>query len=221
MVCLPAPACRALLAQATALWPKRSRASDGICPSAAHTKANPTSDHELGNAVDLTHDPTNGCDAHRWARLLADRRDRRVKYIISDRKIWNPLVAARATYSALRSEGASRLRAAVSAAPGWRSYSGRNPHTSHAHVSIHARSRGDTSPWFVDLPTPPVPPAPSPIHLEEDDMPLIVWDPDNAWLIDAGRKTYIEDSAELSRLKAVGVKELVAPKLAARTPEAQ
>lgn len=170
MACTPAPAAKALLAEATAQWPKRSRASDGICPSLSHTAASPKSDHELGNAGDLTHDPANGCDAHAEARRLVTRRDRRVKYIISNRQIWNPLIATRATYSALRTEGVGRLRALASAAPGWRSYTGPNPHTTHAHVSIHAAGRNDTRPWFVDVPGPPVPP-PAPSWKWEDYVP--------------------------------------------------
>lgn len=118
-------ACQAVLVQASARWPKRSRASDGICPSAAHTSANPTSDHELGNAVDLTHDPASGCDAHAWAEELRRRRDPRVKYVISNRRIWNPVIS-----------------------PEWRGYSGSNPHEKHVHVSILPGCRGDTSPWF-------------------------------------------------------------------------
>jgi len=37
------PAAIAVLRQATALRPKRKRASDGLLPSAAHLKASPTS----------------------------------------------------------------------------------------------------------------------------------------------------------------------------------
>lgn len=55
---------------------------------------------------------------------------------------------------------------------------------------------------------------------EDDDMPLIMWDPNTAWLVDGGRKVRIDDPAEKDALKAAGVKEVVAPKLAARTPEA-
>jgi hypothetical protein len=51
------PAAIAVLRQATALVPKRKKASDGLLPSAAHIKANPNSDHNTGLAVDLTHDP--------------------------------------------------------------------------------------------------------------------------------------------------------------------
>jgi hypothetical protein len=54
------PAAIAVLRQATALWPKRKKASDGLLPSRAHVKQNPNSDHNSGFAVDLTHDPKNG-----------------------------------------------------------------------------------------------------------------------------------------------------------------
>ena len=55
-----APAAIAVLRQATARQPRRKKASDGLLPSAAHLKASPTSDHNTGYAVDLTHDPVNG-----------------------------------------------------------------------------------------------------------------------------------------------------------------
>lgn len=122
-----APACKAALTQATALWPQRLRLSDGILASVAHTKTNPTSDHELGNAFDLTHDPAHGVDCHLLAQQVTA--DRRVKYIIWNRCIWNPAVS-----------------------PRWRAYTGSNPHTKHMHVSIRAACRDDTSPWWKPLP---------------------------------------------------------------------
>jgi len=56
------PAAIAVLRQATALFPKRKKLSDGLLPSLAHQKASPNSDHNTGLAVDLTHDPENGID---------------------------------------------------------------------------------------------------------------------------------------------------------------
>jgi hypothetical protein len=56
------PAAIAVLRQATALYPKRNRLSDGLLPSSAHIKQSPNSDHNTGLAVDLTHDPKNGVD---------------------------------------------------------------------------------------------------------------------------------------------------------------
>jgi len=47
------PAALAVLRQATALKPKRKKASDGLLPSAAHLKQSPNSDHSI-NASDST-----------------------------------------------------------------------------------------------------------------------------------------------------------------------
>jgi hypothetical protein len=58
------PAAIAVLRQATALRPKRGKASDGLLPSPAHQKQNPSSDHNTGFAVDVTHDPAFGIDGH-------------------------------------------------------------------------------------------------------------------------------------------------------------
>lgn len=128
----PARACRNALAEATQRWRGRNRASDGIMGDRNHCPG--SSDHCTGNAFDLTHDPVNGCDAHALAEGLKQRIDPRVKYVISNARIWNPSIA-----------------------PGWRTYSGANPHTSHAHVSIHGRAREDSAPWW-DAPPPPVHP---------------------------------------------------------------
>lgn len=123
MGCTPAPACVAARKQASALAPGRSQASDGICGDEAHQARK--SDHNAGEAVDLTHDPGNGFDAHSHARAIAARRDPRVKYIISERRIWNPDISS-----------------------AWRPYDGSNPHEKHFHMSIHRWARDDTSAWF-------------------------------------------------------------------------
>ena len=115
------PAAVAVLRQATALAPKRMKASDGLLPSAAHLKANPNSDHNTGLAFDITHDPKRGIDASvcftKW------REDERVDYLIFNGKIW-------------------------SKARGERKYTGKNPHTKHIHCSIKAEQGENTSPWF-------------------------------------------------------------------------
>ncbi len=129
MGCVPAPSCKAALAEATVRWPARSRASDGICASAQHTVQNPTSDHELGNAWDLTHDPQNGVDCHVLAEQVSN--DPRVKYTIWNRRIKKP-------------------------GRPWLPYTGANPHTKHMHVSIRSDARDTTGPWF---PLPAVAPA--------------------------------------------------------------
>lgn len=143
MTCRPAPACAAALQQATRRWPDRSRATDGTCASPEHSKRNPASDHEpdhqgYATAFDLTHDPANGCDAHRLAEQLVTARDPRVKYVISRRRIWR-------SYD----RPASRTRPFL---PAWtpEPYTGSNPHVSHVHVSINGgEHRFDTRPWWA------------------------------------------------------------------------
>jgi hypothetical protein len=58
------PSAKSVLRQATALRPKRMKASDGLLPSKEHIKQSPNSDHNSGFAVDLTHDPLNGINCH-------------------------------------------------------------------------------------------------------------------------------------------------------------
>lgn len=130
MSCRPAPACAAGLAQATALWPNRNRASDGTCASQGHSQQNPTSDHEpnargLATAFDLTHDPANGCDCNVLSEQVKD--DPRVKYVIWNRRIYNPAI--------------SRT---------WRGYTGSNPHHHHMHVSVTDAAENDTRPWYTE-----------------------------------------------------------------------
>lgn len=117
----PAPACIQALADASAAWPNRSKASDGIMGDASHQARK--SDHNEGNAFDVTHDPENGCDGETIAALAQE--DERTKYIIWNRRIW------------------SRTRQAE----GWRAYDGANPHTHHCHVSIVEALRESRAPW--------------------------------------------------------------------------
>jgi len=118
------PAAIAVLRQATALWPKRKKLSDGLLPSLAHQRLSPNSDHNTGLAVDLTHDPDKGVDCAVIFEKLKE--DERVSYLIFNKKIW------------------SRDKAKS----GNRPYSGSNPHTKHLHISINADKANDTSPWF-------------------------------------------------------------------------
>jgi hypothetical protein len=127
------PAATAVLKQATMLWPKRKKLSDGLLPSLAHQKANPNSDHNTGLAVDLTHDPKNGVDCAKIFESL--KKDKRVSYLIFDKKIW------------------SRKQARS----GNRPYSGSNPHTKHLHISINSNSANDTSDWFSWMKAKPKP----------------------------------------------------------------
>ena len=122
-----APAAASLLTQATTLWPNRSRASDGTIGDPSHAAR--ASDHNpdargIVHAADLTHDPANGCDNNRNAETIKD--DPRVKYVIWNRRIWNPSISR-----------------------SWRPYTGSNPHDHHMHVSVTDAGENDTSPWFT------------------------------------------------------------------------
>ena len=118
------PAAIAVLRQATAIAPLRMKASDGLLPSNAHLKQSPTSDHNTGLAVDLTHDPKNGIDCEDIFEKLKE--DKRVKYLIFKGRIW--------------SKEKSKL--------GNRRYTGSNSHNKHLHISIESTMGTDTSPWF-------------------------------------------------------------------------
>lgn len=117
---LPSPACVRALRDATSLCPNRDRSFDGIMGDAKHQRRK--SDHNEGNAFDLTHDPVNGVDCHFWVKLAL--LDYRTKYVIWNRKIYNVELAGQ----------------------GWRDYKGA-PHDHHMHVSIKAALRDFDSPW--------------------------------------------------------------------------
>ena len=121
---LRAPACRAALRDANTRWPHRSRVSDGILGDARHQATK--SDHNLGNAVDITARADTGYpETPRGSDLAAmAMTDRRTQYVIWDGRIWN-----------------------VDRAEGWREYHGANPHRHHVHISIKASLRDDEGPW--------------------------------------------------------------------------
>jgi len=117
----PAPSCSKALKDATTRWPSRNRKSDGIMGDRAHQTRK--SDHNDGNAFDLTHDPTDGPDCNVLSQLVIN--DSRVTYVI-----WTGRIFKR------------RLPDA-----GWQTYRGPNPHNHHMHVSIRNDARNDLSPW--------------------------------------------------------------------------
>lgn len=103
-------------------WPDRSQDSDGAVGDAAH--ASRDSDHNpwvrdppgpnVVTAIDITHDPAHGFDSYAFADWLRQSRDDRVKYVISNSRIFS------ATVSPWQ----------------WRPYHGANPHDHHVHVSV-------------------------------------------------------------------------------------
>lgn len=116
----PSPACVRALADATALCPNRDRSFDGIIGDTRHQSRR--SDHNDGNAFDLTHDPMNGVDCNFFAKLAL--LDFRVEYLIWNRRIYNTTMAEK----------------------GWRAYNGA-AHDHHMHVSVKRSLRHLDSPW--------------------------------------------------------------------------
>lgn len=114
--------------------PNRSKASDGALGDAAHASRN--SDHNpwvkdgstgVVTARDFTNDPAHGFDSSDFAEWLRKRckggTERRVKYIISDRRI-----ASESFSAADRAKGRKAWE--------WWPYNGLNAHLHHVHVSV-------------------------------------------------------------------------------------
>ena len=186
MGCVPAPTCKAALAEATALWPQRSRASDGICGDPAHQAR--VSDHNQGNAFDLTDDPAHGCDAHAQAEAIRQRKDPRVKYIISRKRIAGP-----------GSRGGGWE---------WKPYSGANPHVKHCHVSIYATARNSTAKWFT---------APEGEEDEVKGTTLKEKGKDQLWLYAGGMRRPLATVPEVEELRKAGLLDTQTHELTAAT----
>lgn len=83
----------------------------GIWGDARHRKTK--SDHNSGDALDIgIQNADQGTQIAQ--KLIKEAQDRNIKYIIWNRKIWNPSISNE-----------------------WRDYNGENPHTSHVHVSFN------------------------------------------------------------------------------------
>lgn len=120
-----APALDQLRAEVNALWPNRSKASDGTIGDAAHSAR--TSDHNPNarrsvNAMDIT---ASGIDTTKL--INAAKKHPSVRYIIFRGKIMN------------RDIGNFRARP----------YGGSNPHNAHVHISIYqsATAENRTQSW--------------------------------------------------------------------------
>ncbi|MFC0220557.1 hypothetical protein ACFFJ7_19450 [Pseudochelatococcus lubricantis] len=136
----PANSLISLRAAINAAYPGRSTKSDGIVGDAAHQSR--ASDHNpwvtdgargVVTAIDITHDPASGCDAGRIVEALRASRDKRIKYLIWNRRIAN-------------------ASAIGGVAPWtWRSYTGKNPHDHHFHLSVKPDKAfyDDESVWTV------------------------------------------------------------------------
>jgi hypothetical protein len=131
----------ALYSQIDTKFPLRNKSGDGTIAGAAHHRRNPKSDHEpdangVVRALDITHDPAHGVDTYRLAENLRIGRDRRIKYVISQCKIFGD-------------EGYAS-RNGVSPWT-WGHYGGSNPHDTHVHVSVNASDAlaDDISAWSL------------------------------------------------------------------------
>jgi hypothetical protein len=146
-----------LRSQVNAKWPARSKDSDGSIGDASH--ASRSSDHNpwvtdppgpnVVTAIDITHDPRDGFDSYAFADMLLAKKDSRIKYVISNRRI---------------SSGSDGPSPWV-----WRKYTGTNPHDHHVHISIKSdKAHYDSiSDWSIDASSMPAPnpasPAPVPV----------------------------------------------------------
>lgn len=155
--CSVAPALLALLREIDAAFPRRLKASDGLCGDKAHQER--VSDHNTGSAIDFTHDPQNGPDLEALAALLI--KDKRCKYVIWNKRIATPEIQGGA----------------------WRPYPtdpkniGKvNPHTRHLHFSLREAAREDVSSWKVES-LKGAPKAAATL----DDTDKLLLDPVGAW----------------------------------------
>lgn len=125
-----------LRGQVNAAYPGRRKENDGTIGDATHQAR--TSDHNpwvkdgsvgIVTALDITHDPAHGVDTYAIAETLRRNRDRRIKYVISNRRIFS-----------------SQLHAWE-----WQPYSGADPHDHHVHISVLPNKAlyDDRSPWTL------------------------------------------------------------------------
>lgn len=122
-----------LRAQVNEKWPNRAKDSDGDIGDASHAAR--VSDHNpdasgIVHAIDITHDPKGGFDSYAFADLLLKKQDKRLRYVISNRRIGS---------------GPAGPSPSV-----WRPYSGTNPHDHHCHISTVTGPTADlTDAWDI------------------------------------------------------------------------
>lgn len=129
-----------LRSQVNAKFQSRSKDSDGWIGDTSHSAR--ASDHNpdssgVVHAIDITHDPKGGFDSYAFADMLLAKQDRRLKYVISNRRIGS---------------------GPGGPSPGvWRKYTGANPHDHHCHISIVSGALAeDVSDWNIGMAAGPV-----------------------------------------------------------------
>ena len=128
----PAKSLETLRSQVNSAAPRRKKTSDGMLGDAAHALR--VSDHNPNSAgvvtaLDLTHDPAGGFDSYKFAETLRQNKDPRVKYVISNGRIFSSITQPWV----------------------WRPYTGSNKHSQHVHVSVTAKPAlyDDAAPWRI------------------------------------------------------------------------
>lgn len=132
--------------------PNRSKASDGSVGDPDHAQResdhNPedTADADAPNnpdnqvdARDITHDPANGADMGVVTESIRLSKDKRVKYVIFNERIFYGTLAAKR----------NNVKPYV-----WYAYHGTNPHGKHAHFSVEDATHDQTQPWEIGIDMP-------------------------------------------------------------------
>lgn len=139
-----APALITLRNEFNVLNPHRDLASDGCCPSAAHTKQNPNSDHEPRLINGVKYCRAYDIDEDLFPGGGSRQMDKFIKKILSDKRTKYEIYEGVLEYP----DGTKRKA---------------KGHDKHMHVSIHDWAVTDTRPWNIREALQLVP-------VEEDDM---------------------------------------------------
>ena len=119
-------------------WPNADKTQFGTIGDAAHQAT--TSDHNpeadgTVDAMDIPHQPEIGLDTYRLADILLNSRDKRIKYLISNRRIG----------------GDENYAKRNNVKPWtWGPYNGVNPHDHHMHISVNDEGQDDRTPWKIE-----------------------------------------------------------------------
>lgn len=200
-----------LFAQINDAAPGRSKASDGTIGDLAHqgtvSDHNPEHPAPAGNpdyqvdAGDYTHDPAHDADMGVVSESIRVSRDRRVSYVIFNRRIFSG------------PEGPSPFA--------WRAYTGTaDPHTNHMHVSVRDTTHDQAQDWQIgiDMPTPEEIakavwnldqiPAPRPPVADADLATNPTWQADNTLrvLVEEGRERAADIRALTAAVAALAAK---------------
>jgi len=124
----PAAALMKLREKVNSLAPSRDRKDDGMVGDYSHWQRGKASDHNpwvkdsggLGvvTGYDITNSPSTGMDVNVLVRSLVKGKDKRIKYIIWNKQIYN----------------SDKIGEALPWMP--RPYRGANPHDKHVHISV-------------------------------------------------------------------------------------